>query len=83
MVDNPELNRPGPASDIKFEMATRAMLEVGGELYEKPVAPLLGKGFDEAQIFSDPDFSRALRSALMAFAHVIGLVEPNQGGGCS
>src|SRR5215469_6919608 len=42
--------------------------------------PLLGKGFDEPKIISDPDLSRTLRSALVAFAHVIGLVEPNQGG---
>ena len=45
--------------------------------------PLLGKGFDEAQIISDPDLSRRLRSALVAFAHVISLVEPNQDGRCS
>jgi len=42
--------------------------------------PLLGKGFDEPKIISDPDLSRTLRSALVAFAHVIGLVEPNQDG---
>src|SRR5262249_12415059 len=40
--------------------------------------PLLGKGFDEAQIISGPGLSRTLRSALVAFAHVISLVEPNQ-----
>ena len=44
--------------------------------------PLLGKGLDEAKIISDPDLSRTLRSALVAFAHVIGLVEPNQDGRC-
>ena len=34
--------------------------------------PVPGKGFDEAKIISDPDLSRTLRSALVAFAHVIG-----------
>ena len=35
--------------------------------------PLLGRNFDESKIVSDPDLSRALRSALMAFVRAISL----------
>jgi hypothetical protein len=35
--------------------------------------PLLGRNFDESKIVSDPDLSREIRFALMAFARAIGL----------
>src|SRR5215471_4298045 len=44
------------------------------------VVPLLGKKFDESRILADPGMSKAIHSALVTFAHVIGLVEPSRGG---
>ena len=38
--------------------------------------PLLGKNFDESGVVSDPRMSHAIRSAVSAFAHAIGLAEP-------
>lgn len=38
--------------------------------------PLLGKNFDESGVISDPRMSHAIRSAVSAFAHAIGLAEP-------
>jgi hypothetical protein len=45
--------------------------------------PLLGKNLDESGVVSDPGMSHAIRSALVAFAQAIGLVEPNRDGRCS
>ena len=44
--------------------------------------PLLGKNLDESGVVSDPGRSYAIRSALVAFADAISLVEPNGGGRC-
>jgi chromate reductase, NAD(P)H dehydrogenase (quinone) len=45
--------------------------------------PLLGKNLDESGVISDSCMSHAIRSALVAFAQVIGLVEPSRDGRCS
>ena len=45
--------------------------------------PLLGKNLDESGVISDPCMSHAIRSALVAFAQVIGLVEASRDGRCS
>src|SRR5215471_10820296 len=44
------------------------------------IVPLLGKKFDESHVLADPGMSKAIHSALVTFAHVIGLVEPSRGG---
>jgi chromate reductase len=44
--------------------------------------PLLGKNPNESGVVSDPGMSHAIRSALVTFAHAIGLVEPNEAGRC-
>src|SRR5215472_161295 len=46
------------------------------------VVPLLGKRLDESHVLADPGMSKAIHSALVTFAHVIGLVEPSRGGRC-
>jgi chromate reductase, NAD(P)H dehydrogenase (quinone) len=42
--------------------------------------PLLGKDLSESGVVSDPVISQAIRSALVTFAHAIGLVESTQDG---
>jgi len=42
------------------------------------MVPLPSKKVDEPGLIADPCISHAIRSALVTFAHVIGLVEPNR-----
>jgi NAD(P)H-dependent FMN reductase len=46
------------------------------------VLPLLGKKLDESRVLADPGMSKAIHSALVTFAHAIGLVEPSRSGKC-
>jgi chromate reductase, NAD(P)H dehydrogenase (quinone) len=46
------------------------------------IVPLLGKKVDEPGLIAEPYMSRAIRSALVAFAHAICLFEPNRDAIC-